>query len=181
MKDISCKPQLFDYSRADLDSIKQKTADGEEDLEFWSVKGQRKSKNFVYLAWGRETGGRELILNVKDSEITEDVLEMDTLPPRGIVEYLNELEEAHISKEKVLAQSECWGSDLDIQYLRQLYRQHGWPEAIRRKDAENAAEGLMEGVLAQRDDEWETVMEDWMPDCELELSSGDGADLSDSG
>ncbi|KJZ70046.1 hypothetical protein HIM_10550 [Hirsutella minnesotensis 3608] len=185
-----------------FDRIKEETAAKEEGLEFWANKGQRKSKYFVYLAWGRESGGRELLLNVKDAEVTEDVLETNTLPPRNIIEYLNDLKEAyrnlrlipcqgrvtieaddvaerssHISKRQVLAQSESWGTDLDIQYVRQLYRQHGWPDAFRRKDAENAVEELMEAVLDQRDDEWEREMEDWLSDCEQEeWSSGDESD-----
>lgn len=184
---IHYKSKLLDYATADLEMIKSDCTDREEDIEFWSTKGKRHRKYIVYLAFGHESGGRELLLNVRDGEIIEDVLETDTLSPCDVRRYLNKLKLAYrslklvpcvgritieaekvpetvrkITEEEVLAQSANWGTDLDVQYVRQLYREHGWPETFRREDAKAAVDRLMELVMERRDDEWEMEDEYWL-------------------
>ncbi|OAQ63637.1 hypothetical protein VFPPC_09706 [Pochonia chlamydosporia 170] len=188
--------KLIDYATADLEMIKSDCTDREEDIEFWSTKGKRHRKYIVYLAFGHESGGRELLLNVRDGEIIEDVLETDTLSPCDVRRYLNKLKLAYrslklipcvgritieadkvpetvrkITEEEVLAQSVNWGTALDVQYVRQLYREHGWPEAFRREDAKAAVDSLMGLVMERRDDEWEMEDEYW-------LSEGEAEDVS---
>jgi hypothetical protein len=190
---IHYKSKLLDYASADLEMIKSESIEREEDFEFWSSKGKRHRKYFIYLAFGHEGGGRDLLLNVKDGEIIENVLEMDTLSPCDVREYLNKLKRAYrslklipclgritieaekvpetsrnITEVEILAQSANWGTDLDVQYVRQLYRQHGWPDAFRREDAKAAVDSLMELVMERRDDEWEMEDEYWLSDGEPE-------------
>lgn len=207
---IHYKSRLIDYTSADLEKILKQTAERAEDMEFWSNERRENPKHFVYIACGHESGGRDLILNVKDGEITEDIESVDTLSPRDIKEYFQELKEAyrslrlipcvgrvtieadsveerasHIDEEEVLAQSEEWGTNLDKQYIRQVYRQHGWPDAFRREDAEKAVEELTELVRERRNDwEWEVEGEEWLEDdwaSQNELGSGSDDEAERSG
>lgn len=61
-----------------------------------------------------------------------------------------------ISEHEVRAQTEEWypGTNLDWQFVRQIYRQYGWPDNFRRDDAVNFLETLMEQDLDRRL-EWE--------------------------
>jgi hypothetical protein len=183
---IHWKSNLINYAIADLEDIESDSFRREGGLEFWSSNGRRNKKYFVYLAFGYESGGRDLLLNVRDGEIVEDVLRMNALAPRDVREYLDELKEAYrslklipcvgrvtigaeqvpeasgsITEEEFLAQGEYWESDLDIQYIRQLYRQHGWPDAFRREDAKAAVDRLMELVMERRGERCEMEDRDW--------------------
>ena len=52
-----------------------------------------------------------------------------------------------ISEEEVHAQTEMgWGTDLDIQYIRQIYRDHGWPNAFRKDEIGEVCEKLSEAL-----------------------------------
>lgn len=118
-------------------------------------------------------------LDVKHGLITEDMVRATQLNPEDIKDWFKKLEEYRslklipskdrqsfeadnvperaaglglISEEEVHAQVEDWGTDLDIQYLRQLYRQYGWPDAFRREDAEKAVDELLVSIREQRGD-----------------------------
>ncbi|KYK58866.1 hypothetical protein DCS_05884 [Drechmeria coniospora] len=182
---IHYKSRLIDYTTISLERIKKETAQRECDFEFWSNDGIVNSKHFVYISWCRESGGRELLVNVKDGEISEDIMETNTLPPRDVNEYLEELKESYrslwlipctgrvtieaedvkeragrISKDDIIGQPEFWGTDLDIQYIRQIYRDYEWPDSFRRESAENAVGELMETIADKRYSEWEEEIED---------------------
>lgn len=44
------------------------------------------------------------------------------------------------------AQTDSWETDLDVQYVRQIYREHGWPEAFRKDDAEKVLVEIIEAM-----------------------------------
>ncbi|KAF4993625.1 hypothetical protein FGRMN_6343 [Fusarium graminum] len=56
--------------------------------------------------------------------------------------------ERRITEEEVHAQTGYWGTELDIQYVRQVYRDHGWPLTLHWEEASDAI------------DEWQNDMEE---------------------
>ncbi|PVI02293.1 hypothetical protein DM02DRAFT_523345, partial [Periconia macrospinosa] len=59
-----------------------------------------------------------------------------------------------ITQEEALAQEEEWGTHLDWQFVRQVYRQHGWLDFFRKDEAVKAIEEFMALKSDQRG-EWE--------------------------
>ncbi|KAL6912435.1 hypothetical protein FSST1_010195 [Fusarium sambucinum] len=134
--------------------------------------------DFFPLALGNETGGRHIWLNVRDGEITEEENKFQSHEPVDIKEYLEGLKQAYINldlipcqgrvtievpshvnevpegkiitEEEVIAQEEEWETDLDIQYIKQLYRGFGWPNAFRKDEAFRAVDQLMEKLPEHR-------------------------------
>lgn len=171
---IHHKSRLIDYTSLDPEYFIQ--ADSREEyIEFCSINGDVDPADVFFIAWGHESYGRELLLNVKHGEIIEEVIRVDQLGPYDVSSYFDSLKESYrnlklipcsgrvtieaedveervdqIRVEQVRAQTESWGTDLDIQYIRQLYRQHGWPQAFRKDDARKAVDELMDSMEEQR-------------------------------
>ncbi|OJD10787.1 hypothetical protein ACJ73_09697 [Blastomyces percursus] len=169
------KSELIDYSscsRRELETICKRW---EYWVDFESSKGVLVDlKDVISITTGHESGGRELLLDVKHGEITEHMIRgnpldpvdirsyfnglkeayrsLDLIPCRGMVTIIDESDEANdnITENQVCAQIEEWGTDLDIQYIKQIYRQHGWPYAFRRDDAEKAIDKLHDKLSAER-------------------------------
>ncbi|RGP72001.1 hypothetical protein FLONG3_6900 [Fusarium longipes] len=134
------------------------------------------------LALGHETGGRHLWLNVRDGEITDEENKFQESEPVDMKEYFDGLKQAYINltlipcprrvtievlqpvdelpegktitEEEVIAQEQEWPTDMDIQYVRQLYRGFGWPNDFRKDEAFRAVNLLMEKLPEHRY-EWE--------------------------
>ncbi|KAL5602370.1 hypothetical protein FOBRF1_009903 [Fusarium oxysporum] len=124
-----------------------------QDWEFWSSEGELMDpSNVVCIAVGHESFSRELWLNVKDCEIFEDFHAGDMLNAVPVEVFFENMKEQYkilklipgrrritieaekvperdgrIMEKEVTGQREEWGTDLDIQYVRQIYRDHGWP------------------------------------------------------
>ncbi|WZH44224.1 uncharacterized protein QYS62_005243 [Fusarium acuminatum] len=137
------------------------------------------------LATGCGTWSKYIWLNVRDGEITLEESLMHDLPQIDLKMFFNGFKQDYITlkiipcrgritieadhceergeiitEEDVIAQEEAWGADLDIQYIRQLYRGFGWPLAFRRDEAFDAVDQLMKR-LAEHRDEWEPTEEEW--------------------
>lgn len=146
--------------------------------------GDADPADVVCIADGGESFGRQLFLNVRDGSITEDMVRADTLNPVDVQDFFDNLKEeyrslrlipcpgrftlerhdneeadqygVHITQDEFLAQNPGeWETALDIQYIRQLYRQYGWPDNFQREAATQAVDKLMEVVLERRDCDWE--------------------------
>ncbi|CEJ87753.1 hypothetical protein VHEMI04504 [[Torrubiella] hemipterigena] len=174
--------------------------------------GGQQKRYFIYLAFGHESGGREIVHNVKGGEIIEDIIRVQHVDQKDIREYFDDLKEeyrslrlipchryltlcsedvpessAAITEENVLSQKEEWGTNLDIQYIRQVYREHGWPQAFRRQEAFAIVEGLMVKCEERGDSSWEADDEDDFNedydegegDEENEEEDGEGEDAED--
>lgn len=183
---IHYKSRLIDYTSLGREHFE--TGDWhEESIEFWSTDGEVDPIHVFFIAWGCESYGRGLLLNVKHGEIIEDMVRADQLDPCDVKSYFDDLREDYrslklipclgritieardvderaesdrISEEQVRAQTESWGTDLDVQYIRQLYRQHGWPDAFRKDDAKKAIDALSDSIEEQRG-AWEEDFTDW--------------------
>lgn len=135
--------------------------------------------DLLVIAGGYESGGRTFVLDVLRGEILEEIIRCNDLDPVDAREFFEDLKkrfrslelipcpgrETHtaaavpasaavISEEEVRAQTEEWGTDLDLQFVRQVYRQYGWPHDFRREEAV----GFIEEFMAQdkeRREEWE--------------------------
>jgi len=179
---IHYKSELIDYTSLGPERFTEPDY-REAGLEFWSHRGEEDVDpiHVFCIAEGRESFGRQLFLDVKHGEITEDMIRAQQLDPDDVGSYFEKLKEGYqslqlipcvgrvtieadsvderanlISEEEFRAQTEEWGTDLDIQYLRQLYRQHGWPDAFRHEDAKKAVDELVHSIVEQRGD-WETL------------------------
>ena len=132
--------------------------------------------NLLYIAAGYESGGREFILDVLHGEMTEDEIRCGTCGPVDVKAFFEghkedlrslrlipcpgrETAEAarvpestrSISEEEVEAQSERWGTDLDWQFVRQVYRNYGWPHAFQHREATAFIDNFMARHQDRRD------------------------------
>ncbi|KAI1011959.1 hypothetical protein LB503_004314 [Fusarium chuoi] len=115
-----------------------------QDWEFWSSEGELMDPgDVVCIAVGHESFSHELWLNVRDCEIFEDFHGGDMLDAVPVEQFLDRLKEQYeilklipgrcritieaekvpehgrrITEEEVTKQTEQWGTDLDVQYVR---------------------------------------------------------------
>jgi len=162
--DVHYKSRLVNYSTVDRSYfVGKRLFDGEEVLD------EDVPDHVFVFALGHESGGRSLFLDVNTGEVIEEMIRMERKPARDAKAYFADLEEAYrslklipflgmdsieawevderetpITEEELLAQTDDWETDLDIQYLRQVYRACGWPSAFRKDEAFDEAERLME-------------------------------------
>lgn len=124
--------------------------------------------DMLVIASGYQSGGCESGLELLHGEIMEDVVRYDTCAPVDIKEFLEDLKNRYrslelipcpghetqvttaepdmavaISEEQVRAQIEHWGTDFDWQFVRQVYRQYGWPHDFRWAEATDFIERFM--------------------------------------
>lgn len=184
---VHYKSRLIDYSSFEKHDFRLIVEDDLADGEFWcSEDGIIMDEKYILrLADGHESMGREFYLDVLYGEITEDLLRSARLAAVRVEDFFENLKEQYrslqlipcpgritietdhvaeradeITEEDFRAQTEGWETALDIQYLRQIYRQHGWPENFRRDEVTELVDELMESILEQRS-EWETVSPGW--------------------
>ncbi|EEP77764.1 conserved hypothetical protein [Uncinocarpus reesii 1704] len=171
---IHYKSELIDYTSLDPVHFTQPDY-REEGMEWWSTEGEADPIHIFCIAEGHESFGRTLFLDTMAGEITEHRVRSDQLDPVDVRTFFNDLKEKHrsltlipldgretieadevdertdeISEDEVGAQTETWATDLDIQYLRQLYRQYGWPDAFRREEAHHAINEQMNLLMGDR-------------------------------
>ncbi|KAK4172338.1 hypothetical protein QBC36DRAFT_363030 [Triangularia setosa] len=142
----------------------------------------------IPLTCGWEGGGVVLLLDVKKSEIVEDVVRCQG-NSFGVQEYIDRLK-VRFSKLKLIpcdgrlvlpdkmqerdtlvmekdfwdqnfdnehGWHDHWGTDVDIAYIKQVYRGHRWPDNFRREECFRFMNALMEKVQETRDswEEWD--------------------------
>lgn len=178
---VHYKSKLIDYSTVDMDELKEDMASSAWSTTFESSEGEERSpRYFFYIALGRESEGCQMLVNIKDGEVIEESLGYSEEGPMDIQDYFEDLKlkyrdmwliscrgyitlepkdvearEENIDEEEVLSQTESWGTDLDIHYIRQIYREHGWPDKFRRADTEAAVNSHMERCQERRGETWE--------------------------
>ncbi|KAM5368693.1 hypothetical protein ACJZ2D_009359 [Fusarium nematophilum] len=183
---IHYNSRLLDYTRMPVEDVDEAFEGMDERLEDYHYSERRimdidASATFPFTQ-GTETGARDLYLNVWDGEVTEDCRLLDTVGPVDVRHFFDELREHYeslklipcynrfmleaqnvpeysgvITEEQITAQSEEWGTDLDIQYIRQLYRGFGWPHDYRKDEAIQAVHDLMERIKDRRG-EWQFML-----------------------
>lgn len=181
---VHYKCWLIDFTTCPVDWLEQLRYRDDQGFMTHGGRGDADPADVVCIADGGESYGRQFFLNVRDGSITEDMVRADSLDPVDVQDFFDNLKEAYrslqlipcpgrftieadeseeagryggyITQDEVLAQtSENWGTDLDFQYIRQLYRQYGWPDNFQREAATQAVDELMEVVQERRDCEWE--------------------------
>lgn len=138
-------------------------------MEFWSSEDEQDPSDVVCIAEGYGTYGRILWLLVKDCEIIEHLNKADALSAIPVEDFFSNLREQYenlklipgkgritieaekvpkrkqrITKDEVNSQAEGLGTDLDIQYVRQIYRDHGWPHSFNLEAASRAVDTWLE-------------------------------------
>lgn len=176
---VHCQSKLIDYTDPKGHGHAE-TYDGM--LEGWLDQGDdgtHRRADLLVIAGGYESGGRTFVLDVLRGEIIEEIIRCNDCDPVDVKEFFEDLENRFrslelipcpgretrraaavpanavaISDEEVRAQTEEWGTDLDLQFVRQVYQRYGWPDDFRRIEAV----GFIEEFMAQdkeRRDEWE--------------------------
>lgn len=137
--------------------------------------------HLLVIAWGYGNGGTQWILDVSRGQIIEDVIPTWYCDPVDIKEFFDQLKHKFsslvhipcpgretlldtteppqmvaITEDQVRTQTENWGTELDLQFVRQVYRQHGWPNDFRRTEAVRFLEEFM-AHDEERRGEWSTV------------------------
>ena len=126
----------------------------------------------ICFAEGRESGGRQMFLDVLTGEVTEDIIRCDILSPVDVVEYFEALKEEYrsltlvpctgrqvieaknvkeggeVGRGEVMSQEGDFGTDVDVCWVRSVYRRHGWPDAFRREEAEREISEVMAEIDA---------------------------------
>jgi len=72
-----------------------------------------------------------------------------------------------ITLDEVNSQTQKWRTDLDVQYVRQIYRDHGWPQSFNQAAASRAIDNWLEPAGADwmegsRGFGWEQSPSDWL-------------------
>jgi hypothetical protein len=161
--DVHYKSRLVNYSTVDRSYfVGKRPFPGEESFE------DLPDHVFIF-ALGHESGGRSLFLDVNTGEVIEEMIRMERKPPQDAKTYFAELKEDYrslklipirgmdsieawyaeeretpITEKELLAQTDDWETELDVQYLRQVYRACGWPSAFSKDEAFDEVETLME-------------------------------------
>ncbi|KAK3991437.1 hypothetical protein QBC44DRAFT_392921 [Cladorrhinum sp. PSN332] len=118
----------------------------------------------LYIEYIRSNG--PLVMNVEErfAEYKERYRNLELIPFPGKVALdleikgrLDEFTEAKekIAEEDVLAQEEEFPTVLDVQYLKQIYREYGWPLAFRREECFERVETLLESIAEKGRGGWE--------------------------
>ncbi|KAH7235718.1 hypothetical protein BKA59DRAFT_485197 [Fusarium tricinctum] len=162
--------ELLDFTEISRETLKFYHA-YDRDSEFWSTEDKVDERDVVGFSRARENGSLFYLL-VKDCEIIEDLVEgsgaQSSIPVEEFFENLKEQYqtlklipspgretiyaervpeiERRIMEEEVHAQTEDWGTYLDIQYIRQIYRDHGWPNSFRLEEASKVIDDWQEEV-----------------------------------
>lgn len=129
----------------------------------------------IQIATGHESGGIDLYLDTKRGTIMVDIVRMGYEGTYDLREYCARLKDEYRSLKlfkvpgntifeedddelkrdvpRVLAYSQRgvdFGSRVDRQWIRQIYRTHGWPDNFRKNEAMQE----IEDFVHQREDEW---------------------------
>ncbi|RGP66169.1 hypothetical protein FSPOR_6789 [Fusarium sporotrichioides] len=187
---IHHRSKLFDLTAWKPGDFK-KHSEIHEFKEFWSSEDEQDPSDVVCIAEGYGTFGRRLWLLVKDCEIIEELHKADMCGVVRVEDFFSNLREQYenlklipgerritieaenvperkqrITEDEVNSQTEEWGTDLDIQYVRQIYRDYGWPHSFNMEAAFRAVDTWLEpsgsGVEGgPRGDTWPRIADDW--------------------
>jgi hypothetical protein len=180
---IKYKSRLIDYSTYTREQFEAGEDIFDLGTEFRNADGDEiDPAHIVRIARGYESYGTEIFLNTHDGEITECLIRADDRDPMDIRDYFDELRDEYkslrlipcpgreticadevderdgepITEDQVRSQDKEWGTDSDIQFIRQMYRQYGWPDAFHRDEAERAVNESMDAIREKRG-EWSTM------------------------
>lgn len=179
------KCKLLDYTTFEYKNFGSRHQDKDRE-EWWSTESRVPASWMVPLAAGRGNGGSEFFLNIVDGEINEIILSSSTPGPIPLKIWIDEMQDAYsrlhlipcpgrvtmdcrdvperderdgrITEDQFREQTEDWPTELDVQYVRQVYRDHGWPHAFRRDDATAYLRELLVSIEDENDDRyWEEM------------------------
>jgi len=176
---------LIDYTTFGIEALKYRDSEMQY-LEIWSHdRGEIVDQSLcIYIALGYESGGLDFVLNVVDAEVTDDVLEHNQGSPDPLQCFFDRLKEElttlkyipcegmetldvsrvperyeEVTDGEIYSQTERthFPSDLEAQYIRQLYRRYGWPNAFRRAECFNAVMEWTNALKERGLDYWPSV------------------------
>ncbi|KAH7113134.1 hypothetical protein B0J13DRAFT_590763 [Dactylonectria estremocensis] len=166
---IHFKSRLLDFTAFTLQNY-EKHKSFHEGLEFWSDEGEVDPSDVVCIAVGHESFGRQLWLNVKDYEIHEDMVAGDMVDAVQVETFFENLKEQYQTLKLIPGRGritieadktpEREGRITEEEYVRQIYRQHGWPDAFCKEEAFKAVDDWIDPLYESRY-EWARSPPDW--------------------
>jgi hypothetical protein len=190
---IHYRSKVLDLTLWTADDFK-KHSEIYDSMEFWSLEDEQDPSDVICIAEDYGTSGCNLWLLVKDCEIIEEQSKAGEASAIPVKDYFSNLEEQYetltlipggsrvtiemenvpehegkgrITLDEVNSQTQEWRTDLDIQYVRQIYRDHGWPSSFSRKAASRAIDNWLEPsgedwTRGSRGYGWEQRPDDWV-------------------
>lgn len=135
----------------------------------------------ILLAQGNSNFGVDIVLDTRRGTIIENVIALD-VSEHEIEDYFAALREKfsslqripscgrgmealdahyipettrHITERDILnQQGQLWGTHLDLQFVRQVYRQFGWPDRFQKEEASAAMDIVLQKVDQTRRGGW---------------------------
>lgn len=147
--------------------------------EWWSTLSQVPAAWMLPLALGVGAQASSFYLNVVDAEVCEVVSGLGDAPPKPLAAWVAEMKELfarlrlipcdgkltlvckdvkdteeRIGEDEFRAEEGYFPTDLDVRFVRQVYREYGWPERFRYKEAMAYLLPLLQDVAEDNDDRW---------------------------
>ncbi|KAK5993605.1 hypothetical protein PT974_07039 [Cladobotryum mycophilum] len=179
---IHYKSGLVDYTVFDREYF-ERGEWREENIDFESSEGEVDPSHAFFIAFGRESNGVDLLLDTLHGEILVNFIRCGSGGSHDVPTFFGDLKRAYqslklipcvgrvtieaegvderegeITEEEFRAQTGDWGTDLDVQYVRQMYRRHGWPGAFRKEEAAKAIGELVESMGERGEWEGESML-----------------------
>jgi len=170
--------EILDYTALDHDWFVQLHQDKDME-EWWSTLSQVPAGWMLPLALGVGSQASHFYLNVVDSEVCEIISGLGDAAPKPLAEWVAEMKDlyAHlrlipcdgkltlvckdvadstrrISEDEFRAQEDYFPTELDVQFVRQVYRKNGWPSAFRYREAMAYLLPLLEDIAEDNDKRW---------------------------
>ena len=170
---------MLDYTTCEPRHFLSRHQDRDRE-EWWSTESRVPASWMLPLAPGCGSQASDFTLNVVDGEINERIFALGYAGPRGLEAWIEEMrelyarlrfipcpgretmdcrdvaerlaEDGRISEDEFRAQTEYWPTDLDVQYVRQVHRDYGWPDNFRREEAAAYLCPLLESI--EEENEW---------------------------
>ncbi|KAM3530514.1 hypothetical protein NHJ13051_001347 [Beauveria bassiana] len=175
--------EVVDYTAVYRAWFVEQHMDGDTD-EWWSTLSQVPAAWMLPLALGVGREASSFYLNVVDAEVCEVVSGLGYDGPKPLDAWVDEMKqlfaclrlipcdgklmlvcgevedtEERIGEDEFRAEEGYFPTDLDVRFIRQVYREYGWPERFRYKEAMAYLLPVVEDIAKDNDDWW---WMDWM-------------------
>ncbi|ATY60557.1 hypothetical protein A9K55_006901 [Cordyceps militaris] len=170
--------EVVDYTAVDRAWFVEHHMDSDTD-EWWSTLSQVPAAWMLPLALGVGREASSFYLNVVDAEVCEVVSGLGDDGPKPLAAWVDEMKqlfaclrlipcdgklmlvceevedtEERIGEDQFRAEEGCFPTDLDVRFIRQVYREYGWPERFRYKEAMAYLLPVVEEIAEDNDERW---------------------------
>lgn len=170
--------EVVDYTVVHRGWFVKHHMDSDTNDEWWSTLSQVPTAWMLPLALGVGVQASSFYLNVVDAEVCEVISGLGDAPPKPLATWVAEMKELfaslqlipcdgkrslvckdvkdieRINEDEFRAEEGYFPTDLDVRFIRQVYRDYGWPKRFRYKEAMAYLLPLLEDIVEDNDDRW---------------------------